>query len=59
MDVSDPGACLEETLDILSDPEALAEIRRAEFERGRGETTSEAEMAHLMEERRRRETDAG
>ena len=44
---------MEETLDILSDPQALAAIRGAEAELGRGELTTGEEMARLLEERRR------
>lgn len=54
----DDLASLEETLDILSDPVALAEIRKAEAEYDRGEVTTGAEMAFLINERRRRESDA-
>jgi antitoxin YefM len=50
---------MEETLDILSDQDALAEIREAEAEAARGEYTAAEEMARLMEERKRRETGAG
>jgi prevent-host-death family protein len=46
-------ASLEETLDILSDPDALAGIRQAEVELARGETVTGEEMARLMEERKR------
>ena len=51
-------ASLEETLDILSDPSAIADIRSAELEAARGDYTSSEEMARLLEERRRRETGA-
>ncbi len=44
---------MEETLDILSDPQALAAIQAAEAELGRGELTTGEEMARLLEERRR------
>ena len=47
-------AAMEETLDILSDPQALAAIQAAEAELGRGELTTGEEMARLLEERRRR-----
>ncbi len=50
----DDLASLEETLDILSDPGALAEIRESEAAAGRGEYSSAEEMSLLMEERRRR-----
>ena len=46
-------AAMEETLDILSDPQALAAIQAAEAELGRGEFTTGEEMARLLEERRR------
>lgn len=49
-------ASLEETLDILSDPEALADIREAEAEYARGDFTTGEEMRRLIEERRRRES---
>ncbi|MHB8450311.1 MAG: type II toxin-antitoxin system Phd/YefM family antitoxin [Mycobacteriales bacterium] len=50
-----PGdlASLEETVEILSDPQALAAIREAEAEVARGEFVTAQEMARLMEERRR------
>ncbi len=48
----DDLAALEETLDVLSDPTALHEIRRAETEYETGGATEGAEMAQLMEERR-------
>ncbi|MHB1986622.1 MAG: type II toxin-antitoxin system Phd/YefM family antitoxin [Acidimicrobiales bacterium] len=51
-------AAMEETLDILSDPQALAVIREAEAQLGRGEFTTREEMARLMQERRRRESGA-
>lgn len=51
-------AAMEETLDVLSDPRALAAIREAEAELDRGEFTTGEEMAHLLEERRRHETGA-
>ena len=51
-------AAMEETLDILSDPQALTAIREAEAQLGRGDFTTGEEMAHLMEERRRRESGA-
>ncbi|HEY1652221.1 MAG TPA: type II toxin-antitoxin system Phd/YefM family antitoxin [Acidimicrobiales bacterium] len=52
-------ASLEETLDILSDPEALAGIREAEAEYARGDVTTGKDMARLIGERRRRESGAG
>jgi antitoxin YefM len=51
-------ASLEETVDILSDPEALAAIREAEAEYARGDFTTGEEMRRLIEERRRRESGA-
>ncbi len=51
-------ASLEETLDILSDPEALADIREAEAAYARGDFTTGDEMRRLIEERRRRENGA-
>jgi antitoxin YefM len=51
-------AAMEETLDILSDPQALNAIREAEAQLGRGDFTTGEEMAHLMEERQRRESGA-
>jgi prevent-host-death family protein len=52
----DDLASLEETLDILSDPMALADIRQAEADYARGDVTTGAEMARLIEERRRRKS---
>ncbi len=54
----DDLAALEETVDILSDPEAMAEIRQAEAEIARGEYTSAEEVTRVLGERRR-ETAAG
>ena len=51
-------ASLEETLDVLSDPGALADIRESESQASRGEYTSANEMALLMKERRRRQSGA-
>lgn len=51
-------AALEETLDVLSDPGALADVREAEAEHARGEVTTGEEMARLIEERQRRESGA-
>ncbi len=50
-----PGdlASIEETLDILSDADALANIREAEGEAAQGEYTSAEHMALPIEERRR------
>jgi antitoxin YefM len=50
----DDLASLEETLAILSDPAALADIREAEAEAGRGEYSSAEEISLLIDERRRR-----
>jgi antitoxin YefM len=52
----DDLASLEETLDLLSDPEAMAEISEAKSERALGNYTSGEEMDRLLKERRRRET---
>jgi antitoxin YefM len=46
---------IEATLELLADPKALADIREAEARVGAGDATSGADMAALMEERRRRE----
>ena len=54
----DDLAAIEETLEILSDPRAMAEIREAEAEIERGEYTSAEEMARVIEERLRRESGA-
>jgi antitoxin YefM len=51
-------AAIEETLDVLSDPEALAEICESEAQASRGEFTSAEEMTRLLEERRRRQRGA-
>ena len=51
-------AALEETLGVLSDPEALAAIREADAEYARGEVTTGEHMARLVDQRRRRETGA-
>lgn len=45
---------IEATLELLSDPQAMAEVREAEAAILAGESTSGAEMAALMEERRRK-----
>ena len=50
MSVSDLEA-LEDTLDLLSTPGALDEIRTAEAEIARGETTGADELRRLMEQR--------
>lgn len=49
---------MEATIELLSDPEAMARIREAEAAIERGETTSADEMAELMRQRRAREQDA-
>jgi len=54
MSVSDLEA-LEETLDLLSTPGALDEIRAAEEEITRGEATGADELRRLMEQRTRAE----
>jgi len=46
---------IEATLELLSDPRAMAEIRAADADVAAGESISGAEMAALMEERHRRE----
>ena len=46
---------LEETLDLLSTPGALDEIRAAEEEIARGEATGADELRRLMEQRTRAE----
>jgi antitoxin YefM len=46
---------LEATIELLSDPAAMARIRDAEAAIARGETTSAEEMALVMEQRRARE----
>jgi antitoxin YefM len=46
---------IEATLELLSDPQAMARIAAAEADIAAGQATTGAEMAALMEERRRRE----
>src|SRR5262252_10918701 len=46
---------IEATLELLSDPRAMAELREAEAAVGDGRAISAAEMSALMAERRRRE----
>jgi antitoxin YefM len=46
---------IEATLELLSDPQAIAGIREADAQVATGEAVSGAEMAALMEDRRRRE----
>jgi antitoxin YefM len=53
MTVPEDLESIEATLELLSDPQAMAEIRDAEAAILAGESTSGAEMAALMEERRR------
>ena len=50
---------IEETLDLLSTPGAMAEIRAAEAEIARGEVIGADELRRLMAERARNERDAG
>jgi PHD/YefM family antitoxin component YafN of YafNO toxin-antitoxin module len=50
MSLSDLEA-LQETLDLLSTPGALDEIRVAEAEIGRGEAIGTGELRRLMEQR--------
>ncbi|GEL18355.1 antitoxin [Pseudonocardia asaccharolytica DSM 44247 = NBRC 16224] len=45
-------AALEETLDILSDPEALADIRQAEAEAARGEVVRGVDAIRALRPRR-------
>ena len=45
---------LEETLEILSDPALMRQIKRAEAERARGEVIGEAELAEMLANRKRR-----
>jgi antitoxin YefM len=49
---------MEATIELLSDPEAVARIREAETAIERGETTSANEMAELMRQRKAQERDA-
>jgi antitoxin YefM len=49
---------LEATIELLSDPAAMARIRAAEADIARGETTTAEEMAALMAQRRTRERNA-
>ena len=50
---------IEETLDLLSTPGAIDEIRTAEAEIARGEAIGADELRRLMAERVRNERDAG
>jgi antitoxin YefM len=45
---------LEETLDILSDPQLMAEVREAQAEAARGEFATEAELRADLAARRAR-----
>ncbi len=49
---------LEATIELLSDPEAMARVRQAEAATARGETTTAEEMAILMAQRKARERTA-
>ena len=51
-------ASLEESLEILSGPGALSEMREADAAHARGDFTTGDEMHRLIEERRRRESGA-
>ena len=44
---------LEETLDVLSDADLMAQLRQAQDELRRGDTYTEAELRDLMAKRRR------
>jgi antitoxin YefM len=46
---------IEATLELLSNPQAMAEIQEADAQVADGQAISGAEMAALMEQRRRRE----
>jgi len=46
---------LEATIELLSDPAAMARVREAEAALARGETTGAEEMAVLMAQRKARE----
>jgi prevent-host-death family protein len=50
---------IEATLELLSDPQAMAEIREADADVAAGNVTSGADLAVAMEERRRRERHGG
>jgi prevent-host-death family protein len=49
---------LEATIELLSDPQAIARIRQAEAAIAAGETVTAEEMADLMSQRRAREREA-
>lgn len=52
---ADELASLDETVDILSTPGALEEIRQAESDVARGEYVSAEQMSAILTERRARE----
>lgn len=52
---ADELASLDDTLDILSIPGALEDLRQAEAEISRGEYVSAEEMTRILAERRARE----
>jgi prevent-host-death family protein len=56
MSLSDLEA-LEETLDLLSTPDAVDEVRAAEAEIARGETIDAEELRRLMDQRAESEQD--
>jgi antitoxin YefM len=49
---------LEATIELLSDPAAMARVREGDAAIARGETTGAEEMERLMAQRRARERDA-
>jgi antitoxin YefM len=49
---------LEATIELLSDPEAMARVRQAEADIDSGQVTTAEEMAALMAQRRARERSA-
>jgi prevent-host-death family protein len=54
----DDLATLEETLSVLTDPEALRDLAEADTAYARGEYTDAADMARIMRERAGREAGA-
>jgi prevent-host-death family protein len=48
---------MEATIELLSDPAAIARVQEAEAALARGETTSADEMSRLMADRQARERD--
>lgn len=50
-------ASLEATLELLTDPAAMSAVARAEADLARGDFTTGNEMAELMADRRRRESE--